>query len=180
MPFTPYHFGPNAFFAFFFRRWIDIPVFILANVIVDVEVLFATGWSPHRYWHWHSLLIGAVIGIIWGLAAYPLRNLFKKIMKLLRIPYETNMKKMVISGVLGLWTHVIFDSIYHYDVQPFWPYTKNPLWKLGKLNLTQDQTKMICTLFMVAAILIYVSILQTYAKKKKVQDARQAAENRTS
>ncbi len=101
-------------------------------------------------------------------------------MKLLRIPYDTSLKKMVISGVLGLWIHVIIDSIDHYDVQPFWPYPKNPLWRLGKLRLTQDNVKMICGLFIVAAILIYVSILQAYAKKKKVQDAQQAAENRTS
>jgi len=180
MPITPYHFGPNAFFAFLFRKWIDIPVFILANVIIDVEVLFAASWPQHRYWHWHSLFIGTVVGIIWGLSAYPLRNLLKKSMKLLRIPYDTNLKKMVISGVLGIWMHVIFDSIYHYDVQPFWPYPKNPLWKLGKLRVTHDQTKMICGLFMVGAILIYVSILKIYAKKKKVLDARQAAENRTS
>ncbi len=39
MPFTPYHFGPSGFVGLVFGKWIDLPVFVLANVIVDVEVL---------------------------------------------------------------------------------------------------------------------------------------------
>ena len=81
MPFTPYHFGPSGFVGLVFRKWIDVPVFVLANVIVDIEVLvimlFNLGWPRHRYCH--TLLIGAAVGALWGVAAYPLRNLFKKI-----------------------------------------------------------------------------------------------------
>ena len=68
MPFTPYHFGPSGFVGLVFRKWIDMPVFVLANVIVDVEVLavglFGLGWPIHRYCH--TLLIGAVVGALWG------------------------------------------------------------------------------------------------------------------
>ena len=39
MPFTPYHVGPSGFVGLVFGKWIDLPVFVLANVIVDVEVL---------------------------------------------------------------------------------------------------------------------------------------------
>ena len=39
MPFTPYHFGPSGFFGLALKKWIDLPVFLLANVIIDVEVL---------------------------------------------------------------------------------------------------------------------------------------------
>jgi len=48
MPFTPYHFGPSGFWGLAFRKWLDLPVFVLANVIVDIEVLviwfFGLGW----------------------------------------------------------------------------------------------------------------------------------------
>ena len=39
MPFTPFHFGPHACVAFAANKKIDIPVFILANIAVDIEPL---------------------------------------------------------------------------------------------------------------------------------------------
>src|SRR4030042_3204640 len=86
MPFTPYHFGPSGFLGLAFRKWLDVPVFVLANVIVDIEVLviklLGVEW-PHRYVH--TLLLGALAGALWGIAAYQLRHPFEKIMQMLRI-----------------------------------------------------------------------------------------------
>ncbi|MHC4641289.1 MAG: hypothetical protein ACYS32_06565, partial [Planctomycetota bacterium] len=79
MPFTPYHFGPSGLIGLALRKWIDIPVFVLANVIVDIEVLIMVlldvRYPIHRYTH--TLLLGAAAGIIWALAAWPLRTVFK-------------------------------------------------------------------------------------------------------
>lgn len=79
MPYTPYHFGPSGFVGLIFKKHIDIPVFVLANVVVDVEVLvinlLGLGWPVHRYAH--TLLIGAVVGAVWALVAYPMRRLFR-------------------------------------------------------------------------------------------------------
>jgi membrane-bound metal-dependent hydrolase YbcI (DUF457 family) len=154
MPFTPYHFGPSGFIGLIFRKWIDIPVFVLANVIVDLEVLIITqfrlGHPIHRYVH--TLLIGAAAGIIWALAAWPLRNIFKKIMQLLRIPYKTSLLKMIISGVLGVWLHVIIDSIYHPDVHLFWPYKSIPLWRI----ITGQQLEFLCLIAIIATLILYL------------------------
>ena len=118
MPFTPYHFGPSGFVGLLFKRWLDLPVFVLANVVVDLEVLVVClldlGPPAHRYAH--TLLGGAVLGVLWGLAAYPLRHWFRRVMHLLRLPYRTSLLKLVISGVLGVWLHVLIDGAYHPDV----------------------------------------------------------------
>ena len=129
MPFTPYHFGPSGFISLALRKWIDVPVFILANVIVDIEVLF-TGY--HSYCH--TLLIGAAVGAAWGIVAYPFRGIFKRLMNLIRLPYTTGFWKMLISGILGIWLHVLIDSSYHYDVKMFWP-NKTPLWRMMISNI---------------------------------------------
>ena len=113
MPFTPYHFGPSGFIGLTLRKHLDIPVFVLANVIVDIEVplirLLETtpqggaisGYSVHRYAH--TLLIGAAVGSIWAVVAYGgLRNLFKKIMQILHIPYQSSLLKMIISGIFAI------------------------------------------------------------------------------
>lgn len=167
MPFTPYHFGPSGFLGLIFRRWLDIPVFVLANVIVDLEVLainfLGLGWPIHRYFH--TLLIGAAVGVIWGLIAYPLRGLFKKVMRLFRLPYETSFLKMVISGVLGVWLHVLIDGVYHWDVRIFWPSKVRPLWRL----LNQHQVRVVCVGFFIAAIVVYIPAVRAYLKNNKHQ-----------
>jgi membrane-bound metal-dependent hydrolase YbcI (DUF457 family) len=163
MPFTPYHFGPSGFIGLALRKYIDIPVFVLANVIVDIEVLvlnlLETGWPMHRYTH--TLLLGAAAGVIWAIAAYPMRHLLEKIMQIIRIPYQTNFRKMVISGILGVWLHVVIDAIYHLDVPLLWPSKARPLWHV----LSQGQVKGICIAFCVAAAVLYLIIVVSDSKR---------------
>ncbi len=167
MPFTPYHFGPNGFIGLVFRKWLDLPVLVLANVIVDVEVLinwlFRLGYPIHRYCH--TFLIGAGVGLFWGVAAYPLRHLFKRLMQVFRIPYETSLRKMVISGILGVWLHVLLDGIYHWDIRPFWPNHANPIYKL----INQKRLEAMCLAFFVAAFIVYVIILMLSYRSKANQ-----------
>jgi hypothetical protein len=169
MPFPLYHLGPSAFFGLTFRKWLDVPVFVFANVIVDVEVLvarlFGPVWPVHRYCH--TLLFGAIAGAVWGIAAYPLRHLFEKIMQKLRIPYQTGFRKMVVSGVLGIWLHVFIDAIYHPDVQIFWPSNARPLWRL----ISHEQIKIACIGFLVAAVIVYAFVAASYVKQNKIKKA---------
>lgn len=168
MPYTPYHFGPSGFIGLALRRWLDIPVFVLANVIVDLEVLFIThiglGYPIHRYFH--TLLIGAAAGILWATIAWPLRNLFKMIMQTLRIPYQTSFLKMLISGVLGVWLHVVIDSIYHPDVRLLWPHKAIPLWRI----ITSQQLEFLCLVFFIAAIVLWMLLVLSHSKLKKLKD----------
>ena len=165
MPYTPFHFGPSGFIGLVFRKWIDIPVFVLANVIVDIEVLvimlLGIGWPVHRYCH--TLLIGAAVGVVWGLAACLLRNFFKKIMQIFRMPYQIGFWKMVISGGLGVWFHVVIDAVYHLDVRMFWPSNAKPLYGL----LTKQQINIICAVFFIPAITLYILAVITFVKKNR-------------
>jgi membrane-bound metal-dependent hydrolase YbcI (DUF457 family) len=167
MPFTPYHFGPSGFIGLVFRKWLDIPVFVLANVIVDLEVLvinfLGIGWPFHRYLH--TLLIGAAAGILWATVAWPLRNLFKMIMQALRIPYQASFLKMLVSGVLGVWLHVVIDAIYHWDVRLFWPSKVKPLYAL----LTKQQVEMICAILFIPALVLYILTVILSLKKNKIE-----------
>jgi len=172
MPFTPYHFGPSAFIGLVFRKWLDLPVLVLSNVIVDIEVLIIGLFRFEYPYHWccHTFLIGAGVGLLWGVAAYPLRHFFGRLMKIFRLPYETSLWKMLISGVLGVWLHVLFDGIYHWDIRPFWPSRVNPLYKmlipLTRRRMDQNQLKAMCLAFFVAAFIVYVIILMLSYRSK--------------
>ena len=170
MPITPYHFGPSGFVGLLFRKWIDIPVFVLANVVVDVEVLLIwfldLGWPRHRYCH--TLLVGAAVGAAWGLTAYPLRHFFRRLMQIFRMPYQTGFGKMVVSGILGAWCHVIIDAIYHRDVQMFWPSSRAPLYGL----ISKQQVETMCLIFFIPAIILYVIAAVSYAKSKSAHQGK--------
>ena len=175
MPFTPYHFGPSGFLGLLFRKWVDLPVFVLANVAVDVEVLviviFGLGQPVHRYGH--TLLGGAVVGVVWGLAAYPLRGTFRRAMESARLKYETSLLKMIVSGVLGVWLHVLIDGIYHFDVRPFWPNEKISLWQIIMSRIGYHHTDVLkswvewgCAAFLIAAVVLYMLIVHRELKSR--------------
>jgi hypothetical protein len=169
MPFTPYHFGPSGFVGLVFRKWIDVPVFVLANVIVDVEVLvislWGLGWPAHRYCH--TLLIGGAVGALWGAAAYPVRGLLRKAMRLLHVPYQTSLRKMVVSGILGVWLHVLIDGLYHFDVRVFWPSRTVSLWRLTQRHVNKERIETICVLFFLAAVIPYAVAVGAHMKQSK-------------
>ncbi|UCC97848.1 MAG: hypothetical protein JSW66_18630 [Phycisphaerales bacterium] len=169
MPFTPYHLGPSGFVGLLLRKWIDVPVFILANVIVDVEVLFlgltGIGAPYHRYVH--TLLFGAAVGALWGAAAYPLRRVFKTVMRTLCISYEPHLLKMVISGILGVWLHVLIDGTYHHDVKVLWPSQTTSLWVAVMSRISREQVRTICLVFFIGAVIPYALAVSSYMRRSK-------------
>jgi len=178
MPFTPYHFGPSGFVGLVFRRWIDVPVFVLANVIIDLEVLFIIvfrlGWPFHRYFH--TLLFGALIGALWGVAAYPLRRLFGEVMRLCRLSYETTLPKMAISGMLGACMHVLIDGAYHNYSTVFWPSTSISLHRILRLYISREQGMMVCVAFLIAAV-VYLLALVTSTRNAPERDTNDEGEH---
>ena len=180
MPFTPYHFGPSGFIGLALRKVIDLPVFLLANVIIDLEVLhnimFAHERYPHRHWHFHSLLGGVVVGALLGTAAYwikPVRRFFAWAMRLVRIRYKPKLWKMILAGILGIWLHAAVDAIYHYDVQLFWPSKArnlaHPLWRLFSKNINENyqQVEFWCLMCFVGAVILYILAVRSFRKAKK-------------
>lgn len=148
MPFTPYHFGPSGFIGLLLRRWLDVPVFVAANILIDVEVLadaaFQPGWPVHQLWHFHTLLIGGLVGALFGLIIYslkPLRWLCEKSMGLIGLPVKATWLSMILAGLFGVWLHVGIDSVYHYDIQLLWPHPFNVLgqWLSRLTDLNQSQ-----------------------------------------
>ena len=169
MPVTPYHFGPSGFIALVFRKWLDVPVFVLANVVVDLEVLIIAaldlGFPIHRYTH--TLLLGAAVGLLWGIVAWPLRRFFAPVMRTLRIPYSPACWKMLISGVLGVWLHALIDGVYHFDVRLFWPSRSRWLFWHVQRHFDQSRIESICLLFFAAAIIPYGFAVLSFHKDKK-------------
>jgi len=162
MPYTPYHFGPSSLIGLLLRRWVDIPVFVLVNLVIDLEILVAELWHPRGFGqrYVHTLLLGTAAGILWGILTYFFRGFFKWIMDKIQLPYKTSISKMIFSGILGAWVHIFTDSLYQSEVLLFWPSRlANPL-----RLFSRRKVDLLCTLCFLAAFAVYIWIL---AKKPK-------------
>lgn len=165
MPFTPFHFGAHACVALLINKKINILVFILANVIIDIEPLlvmvFNSSYPLHGYAH--TFVGASILGGIWGLISYRFKNIFEKFMKLLKLPFGFSMKQYIISGVTGALIHVLFDAPLYLDIQPFYPLIANPLYGLIS-NLLMYK---ICTLLFVPAMILYIYAPKRYRNSIK-------------
>jgi len=166
MPFTPFHLGPALGLGLPLRKYIHVPTFILANVIVDVEpflVLFYGLRDPlHGYLHTFLLafLAGLVIGYVMFIFERFLRPLYK--LFLLEPDEKLNLKSFLLAGALGTALHVLLDSPLYSDIRPFYPLTINPL-----LNpaLTSEVSSF-CVWMGVLGIIYYVALLAFLVYKK--------------
>lgn len=164
MPFTPYHFGPSGLIALFFRKWLDVPVFILANIFADFGYLLAIISTPlglfdscyKIYDVGHTLIGGATTGLVWAIIMYLAKPILIWFMKLVRLPYKPNFIKMATSAVLGIWFHILIDDVYYGRI-------------LRPLSDTISRTWMdlLLAVCFVAFVVFYIFIIKNKAGNKQ-------------
>ena len=164
MPLTPFHFGPSASVAFPLKKYLDIPVFVFANVVIDLEPLtvmvFNLLYPIHGFFH--TLLGGIFIGAILGLVAYTIKNFLKRIMNIFHLNYNPKLSIMIFSGVLGFWFHIFIDSFMHADIKPFYPSSYNPFYQI----ISTPNLYLICAAFFIPAIIFYIKDVLAHNKSK--------------
>jgi hypothetical protein len=146
------------------HRVIDLPLFLAANVLVDFEPLLVMTfkWDAPLHGHFHTLLIGGLVGLVGATAAFPFRRAIQRGMHLIRLPYTAAYWKMALSGILGAWLHVLFDAVLYHDVKPFFPWEGNPF-----LGIVSSSTVVgVCTVAFVPALILYGIMALTWKKPK--------------
>jgi membrane-bound metal-dependent hydrolase YbcI (DUF457 family) len=157
MPLTPFHIGPHSFVSLSWHRWLDVPIFVGVSVAIDIEPLLVTTFNLNYPLHgyFHTLLIGSLVGLSMAAVMYPLRHLAGKVMNLFRLPYAPTLFKMLVSGVLGAWLHILLDAPLYADIRPFYPWQANPLYKC----ISMPAVYWLCTACFVLAGIPYFTIV---------------------
>ncbi len=168
MPFTPFHFGPSGAVSLPLGKYVDVPVFVLASVVVDIEPLlvmvYGLDYPLHGYCH--TLLVGSLVGLLWGCVACMLRPAIRFGMKTLHLKYESGPVKMIVSGALGVWLHIFLDAVMHSDVRPFYPLNINPLHGLVSVRTLH----VICLACFIPAFVVYVYWAAQFEEEKAVRE----------
>lgn len=129
MPFTPLHMGPGALFKAGLGRYFSLLIFGWSQIIVDLQPLVAILRDQPRLHGWtHTYLAALGLGIVaavsgrWGLSWLG---------RLWGVGADTWMARYVyvswtgafLSAWIGTFSHVLIDSVMHWDMLPFSPST---------------------------------------------------------
>jgi hypothetical protein len=131
MPFTPLHLGPALAFGLPLRKYLHLPTFIVANVVLDVEpllvMMLSLNYPLHGYLH--TFLSAVAVGLLLGYVMFRLNKPLKGFYSKLQL--ETNktlpLKSFLVAGIFGTALHVLFDSLLYSEMHPFFPYLANPM-----------------------------------------------------
>ncbi len=132
MPFTPFHLGPALAFGLPLRRYLHVPTFLVASVIVDVEPLLVLvlGLSYPLHGYLHTFLFASLTGMTLGYVMFSLDGLLNPVYRVLRLVAEGSQgrKAFIVTGVLGAAFHVLLDSPLYGDIRPLFPLALNPFY----------------------------------------------------
>ena len=132
MPFTPFHFGPALGFGLPLRKYLHVPTFLVANVIVDVEPLLVLvlGLNYPLHGYLHTFLFASLTGLSLGYVVFSFDRFLYPIYEAMKLVVEDNqsLKSYIATGVLGAIFHVLLDSPLYRDIKPLYPFAHNPFY----------------------------------------------------
>jgi membrane-bound metal-dependent hydrolase YbcI (DUF457 family) len=155
MPLTPFHLGPGLLVGLLFLRYLDLPTFLVASVILDVEpalVLFFSLDAPlHGFFH--SFLGGTVAALLLTAVMSPTRVVLSPLLSFFKITQESSFPRILLASLSSIYLHILLDSVMHRDIQPFYPLDVNPF--LGRGNLLGLNVTMMCIWCFLGGLLVY-------------------------
>lgn len=129
MPFTPIHMGPGIALKAIMQGSFSLMIFGWTQIVMDIQplVVMLTG-EGHLHGFTHTYIGATLIAVFSGVTG---KYLSEAGLALLRIR-TPNLKTIAwwvcfLSAFIGSYSHVLLDSIMHHDVEPFFPFTNNPL-----------------------------------------------------
>ena len=169
MPFTPFHFGPGFLISLTFLSFIDIPTFLIASIIIDVEpflvLVFHLNYPLHGFFH--SFLGGFIAAALLAMVMSKIRRYFTPLITFFKIEQSISFKKILFSSTCAIFIHILLDSPIYLDIQPFFPFEYNPFYR--STVMPGLIIYLLCAWCFVGAIFVYViRLLQHKTKTRKL------------
>ncbi|MFX1378009.1 MAG: hypothetical protein ACFFA4_02860 [Promethearchaeota archaeon] len=169
MPLTPYHLGPGLFFGLVFLSFLDLPTFLIASVIVDIEPILVLYYHLELPLHgfFHSLIGGTIIGVVLTGIMILLRKIFNPVMSFLKLEQDRSFIKILLASLTGIYIHILFDSVIYTDIKPLYPLNFNPF--LGFTSELGVSATTLCEYLFFAGLIVYMIRLALYYSRKQLR-----------
>jgi membrane-bound metal-dependent hydrolase YbcI (DUF457 family) len=144
--------GPALLIGFLLYPFLDVPTFVIANVVLDVEPLLVIllGLPQPLHGPFHSLTLSIPVALILAVLVHGFRRFTRPIMVARMLPQDPGFRDILKTSVIGVWTHVILDALLYPEMRLFYPLTGNPL-----LGLVPSET---VTTFCLASFLLSLPV----------------------
>jgi len=155
LPFTPFHLGPGLLVGLLLLRFLDLPAFLVASVILDVEPLLVLFFHLDAPLHgfFHSFLGGTVAAVLLIAVMSPTRAALSPLLSFFKIKQNTSFRKLSLASLSGIYLHILLDSGMHRDIRPFYPLDINPF--LHSSTLLGLDVTMMCVWCFLGGLLVY-------------------------
>jgi hypothetical protein len=165
MPFTPFHMGPGLLIKSVLLRHFSLMVFGFSQVAMDIETLIRIlRGDAILHGFTHTYLGATVIALISFLIGRPICQWFLNLresdpnfpfVEWLFEPRVISKSSAIVGAGVGTYSHVLLDSVMHFDVRPFAPWIEtNPLIEVISVRMLH----LVCiTSGMLGGILLLVS-----------------------
>ena len=165
MPFTQFHLGPGFLISLTFLSFIDIPTFLIASVIIDLEpflvLVFHLNYPLHGFFH--SFLGGFIVAALLTMVMSKIRRYFTPLITFFKIEQNFSFKKILFSSICAIFLHILLDSPIYLDIRPFFPFEFNPFYR--STVMPGLILYLICAWCFIGAILVYIIRLFQYKIK---------------
>ena len=166
MPLTPFHLGPALLLGLLFLRYVDLPTFLVANVILDLEplfiILFNLDLTHHQFFH--TFLGGTLVALLLTWIMHKIRGTLSPWLTLFKLQQNPTFWSILLASIAGIYTHIFLDSIVHKDIRPFYPSDMNPFLD-GSMSSVMS-VYMLCIWSFLGGLVVYV--LRILLIKRKV------------
>ena len=154
MPLTPFHLGPALFLGLLLFRYIHLPTFLIANVIVDLESFFILFFDLNYPLHcfFHSFAGGFILAIALSCVMIKLDKKVQKVAKIFKVKQDFSKKSIFLASISGIFLHILFDAPLYTDIMPFYPLDFNPFYGL----FANAEIYLLCILLFFAGLVLYL------------------------
>lgn len=131
MPVTPFHMGPGLLIKALLRGGFSLMVFGWAQIIMDLQPLFAMITGQGKLHGFSHTFVGAtLLGLVAALSGKYLSEWGLKRLALYEEHRYLSIQWWVVflSAFIGSYSHVFLDAIMHSDMAPFFPFSVTNPW----------------------------------------------------
>jgi len=136
MPFTPFHMGPGIIVKALLQGSFSLMVFGWAQIVMDIQPLIVMlAGEGHLHGFTHTYIGTILLAIFSALSGKYLSEIGLFVLGL-NSQWQVKIAWWVsfLSAFIGTFSHVFLDSIMHFDVEPFFPFTTNNVF-LGLISV---------------------------------------------
>jgi len=176
MPFTPFHLGPGLLFGLLLLSYVDLPTFLVASVIVDIEPFLVLTLDLNYPLHGflHSFLGGTLLAFIIAAAMSNVRSALSPLMSFLKLEQKLSFRSVLSAALFSVYHHIFLDSPLYSDIRPFFPFDFNPL--LSHSMFISFDIYTLCVLSFIGGAVIY-AIRLVFRRRTAVNRPRSFKQN---